>query len=318
MEATARTYFDASIEAKARRQHDAFTRRQALEMGFTPDAIRVRVRGKRWRRVAKGVYVLAGSKKTYKQRVMIAVLQAGPGSFASHRCAARLRELDGVTTAPVEITVPRRLRAKPAGVRIHYSTDCTVFDWSEIDGIPVATVTRIIVDLAADKSASLGVLERIFECGQRRGETSHAMLREMVQRLARPGKRGIRRARALTAVLLDDGQVNHSDLETRFFQLLRRAGLPLPRRQRVVHRPDGRFAYADYAYDELDAHIELLGYRWHSSSDALTHDVERNNDIALQRTVVLQFTWSHVTRRPAYVLDKVRALFATEGAYSAP
>ena len=295
---------DAKIEALARTQHGAIARRQVLELGASTSLIDRRVRGRRWIKCGHGVYLLAGYERdrTFKQRVMIAVLQCGQGAFASHECAALLRALDGVSTAAVEVTVPRRLRAKPKGVRIRYSTDATVFDWSEHDGIPTATATRIIIDLAADARVSLDRLERIFESAQRRRETSKAAVEEALERVARPGKPGIKRGRLLIAYLVDDGHVNHSEMETRFFQIMRAEGLPLPDRQQVVHRPDGRFAYADYAYPDTDGLVELLGFKWHSSSKALTSNAERSNDVLFAGKKTVYFTWEHITKRRDYVV----------------
>ena len=296
---------DAVIEALARTQHGAFSRAQAIDAGLSPQQMDRRVRSGRWWRVAPAVYVLPGWDVTYRQHVMVACLHAGPGAFASHRCAALLRKADGVTSAPVEVTVPRRLRRIP-DVVVHWSTDCTVYDWSKVDAIPTATITRTLVDLAA--TASVVTLERVFECGLRRGETSYVEVEKLVDRLARPGKSGIRRSRELLATVLRDGRRNGSEAETRFFQLLRDAGLPLPTRQRLVCRDDGSFAYCDYAYDGIDAVIEILGHEWHSSKRSLRADAERNNDINLLGKTLIELTWHHLTKDQAYVVNTVRRL----------
>lgn len=296
---------DAAIEALARTQYGAFSFEQATLAGLSPDQVHRRVGSGRWRRAAPAVYVLPGWDVTYRQRVMVACLHAGPGAFASHRCAAVLRNADGVTSAAVEVTVPRRLRRIP-DVVVHWSTDCTVYDWTIVDAIPTATMTRTLVDLAA--TASVVTLERIFECGLRRGETSYLEVEKLVDRLARRGKPGIRRSRQLLATVLRDGKRNGSEAETRFFQLLRAAGLPLPTRQRLVCRDDGAFAYCDYAYDGVDAVIEILGYEWHSSRRSLRADAERNNDINLLGKTLIELTWHHLTKDHAYVVNTVRRL----------
>ena len=297
---------DAALEALARVQHGAFSTEQAVERGATSSLINRRVTAGRWIRVAPRVYVLAGWPETFRQRAVVACLQAGPGAFASHGCAALLRRLDGVASAAVEITVPRRLRAIPARVKVHYSTDCLVYDSSMVDGIPTATVTRTILDMAA--GAPVEVLERIFECGIRRKETSYIALQEMLERLARPGKPGVRRTREVLALVCRDGKRNGSELETRFYQGLRRARLPLPDRQRLVLRPDGTFAYSDYGYSWMpDVVYELLGYDFHSSRDSLDSDTRRNNDLNLTGKHVYEFTWSQVVREFSYVVRVVRA-----------
>jgi len=306
-------HVDAAIERLARRQHGVFSRLQALERGATTSLVERRCRSGRWIRVARGVYALAGTDRTLRQRVMIAVLQAGPGCYASHLCAALLRALDGVNTAPVEITVPRDVRVRPAGTRVHVSADAATAEYHDVDGIPVAAPTEIVVDLAFTATVPFEVVERVFECAQRRGETSHEAVQKRLATVARSGKRGARRARRIIDALVDDGAVNHSELETRFFQLLRSAGLPLPARQQVILRPDGRFAYADYGYPGTSGVVELIGFRWHSSSAALTSDVERSNDVQLEDKRTVQFTWDHVTRRREYVVRTMTRFLAHIG-----
>lgn len=305
-------WLDGSLHDLARTQHGAFSHEQAAGLGFTDHQIDYRVRTKRWVVTSKGVYRLPGWTRSFRQRVMVGSLHLGEEAFASHRCGAMIRRLDGIGLAGLEFTVGRKTRARLKKATVHVTSTACTDDWSLVDGIPTATATRIVVDLAMQGS-SFDVVERVFECGQRRGETSHEEVRGLLARVSKPGVRGVGRARSFAAMLLDDGRVNHSELETRFFQLLRNAGLPLPVRQSVVLRPDGRLAYADYAYEGVDGIIELLGFRWHSSSSALTRDVERSNDVQLQRKTVLQFTWEHVTKRQRHVIEKVEALLCIAG-----
>jgi len=296
---------DAAIEALARTQHGAFSRAQAVDVGMSVEQIKRRLRSDRWRWVAPTVYVLPGWDATYRQRVMVACLHGGPGAFASHRCAALLRGADGIKRAPVIVTVPRRLRRIP-DVVVHYSTDCVVYDWSPVDAIPTATATRLLLDLARKESVT--TLERVFEWGVRSGETSYLEVETLVDRIARRGRPGVQRTRQLLATVVRDGKRNGSEAETRFFQLLRGAGLPLPTRQRMVCRDDGTFAFCDYAYDGVDAVIEILGYEWHSSKRSLRADAERNNDLNLLGKTLIEFTWHHLTHDRAYVVNTVRKL----------
>lgn len=289
---------DVAVERIARSQHGAFSRRQAIDCGATETLIHRRKKAGRWRRAAPSVYVLPGWQRTFRQRVAVAVLQV-PGSAASHRCAGMLQRLDGVRTAPIEITVPRNAGAKPKGVTVHRSDDLAEEDVEVIDGIRTTTVTRTLVDIAG--LIGRNDLECAYECGVRRGETSLEAVEALVERVARPGRRGVRGARALIKIAVRDGKRNGSELETRFFQILRELGLPLPMRQRQVFRPDGRFAYADYAYDDEKVVFELQGYDGHSTRIQHRRDTERNNMIALRGYTLFEFTWHHVMREPEMV-----------------
>ena len=289
---------DVAVERIARSQHGAFSRQQALDCGATDSLIHRRKAARRWRRVAPSVYVLAGWERTFRQRVVVATLQI-PGSAASHECAALLRKLDGVRTARIEITVPRTCGAKPKGVTLHRSDDLLDEDVEVVDGIRTTTATRTLVDLAAQISRN--DLECAYECGVRRGETSLEAIEALVERVGRSGRRGVAGARALIKIAVQDGKRNGSELETRFFQILRELGLPLPTRQHQVFRPDGRFAYADYAYDDEKVVFELQGYEGHSTKKQHRRDTERNNMIALRGYTLYEFTWHHVMREPDMV-----------------
>ncbi|HVM08123.1 MAG TPA: hypothetical protein VM345_06665 [Acidimicrobiales bacterium] len=296
---------DAAIVTIAMAQHGVFSRAQAKERGFTPRQIERKLARRRWILVAPNVYALPQWERTFEQRAFTAQLYAGDGSFVSHRCAAMLRELDGVKRAGIDVTTSRRVRPLK-GVTIHYSTDATGDEWVDDAGLRIATVTRILLDLAAT-GTSLKVLERVYECGVRRGETDLPSLAALCERVARRGKRTSRLAQLVERVVRD-GRRNGSDAETLFFQILRDAGLPLPTRQRQVLREDVSFAYSDYAYDDVDAVLEVLGYRWHSSRNSLDRDAERNNDLNLSGKTLLEFTWTHLTEDRDYIVRTVERL----------
>lgn len=299
---------DASLLELALSQHAAFSRAQARELGYTDSQIEYKREQELWLPKQGKVFTLPQFEETFQQQAMVAHLHAGHGSFLSFWCGAMLRGLEGVFKADIEITVNRKMRRIP-DVKVHYAQDIVPEDWSLVDGIPVASVTRIIADLCATR-ASFNTLERIFECGNRRGETSRDAILDVVPRLARKGKRGSKKLRAFAAQLLDDGKKNGSYAETLFFQILRDAGLPLPARQKEMMREDGSWAYTDYAYDDVDAVLEILGYESHSKRRDLDSDAERNNDINLEQKTLLEFTWTHLTKDQDYIGRTVRRLLA--------
>ncbi len=102
-----------------------------------------------------------------------------------------------------------------------------------------------------------------------------------------------------------------SELETRFLQLVREAGLPPPVPQYVV-REAGRFmARIDLAYPERRLAIELDGYGPHRSVGAFRRDRNRQNGLALLGWTVLRFTWEDVVEhKEAVVATLTRALAA--------
>src|SRR5688572_28055774 len=121
----------------ARRQHGLVTSAQAEAAGLGKGTHGRRVRTGRWVRVAPGVFALAGTSNTWRQRTMAAVLDAGPGAVASHTTAAALYDLSCCKFDGVEITVPRG--------RSHRSRMALVHESQRLDRLDVATVDRIPV-----------------------------------------------------------------------------------------------------------------------------------------------------------------------------
>ncbi len=91
---------DASIAGMALSHHGVFSRGEALRLGATSALIEHRLASRRWLRVHRGVYVVAGAPITWRGAVMAACLAAGRGAVASHRCAACLWALPGEADRP--------------------------------------------------------------------------------------------------------------------------------------------------------------------------------------------------------------------------
>src|SRR5690242_16501161 len=87
---------DAVVARIASKQFGLVTRDQALAAGLSEDAIGRRVRSGRWVRLHPNVYRLAGAPDTWEQRILAAVLAAGPTAIASHLSAAVLWQVPGM------------------------------------------------------------------------------------------------------------------------------------------------------------------------------------------------------------------------------
>ena len=119
---------DLDIARLARRQHGAWSRVQALDLGLSSKMIRGRTASGSWVTLDHGVYAHVASAATWERSVMAAVL-AEPWAVASHQSAAVLHGLHGfrpgrpvVTIRPganargrLAIRPPRRGRAGDGG-----------------------------------------------------------------------------------------------------------------------------------------------------------------------------------------------------------
>ena len=100
-----------------------------------------------------------------------------------------------------------------------------------------------------------------------------------------------------------------SELEARFAELCRSAGLPEPRRQVTLghHAPIGR---VDFLFADHGLVVELDGAVFHD--DHLDHDRDRrrDNELAALGMRVLRVRWPDVVERPDEVAGLVRAALA--------
>jgi hypothetical protein len=293
----------ASITRLAERQHGVFSRTQAIEAGIHHSAIDRRVNNGEWEPVDYGVYRVAGAPPTWRQRLMAACL-AGP-AVASHRAAAALLGLVDCGEGVVEVTAFRhRRRYRRADVLWHESQRLDARDVTEIEGIPATRPLRTLLDLGV--VVGVDRLEELLDDGLRRGwfSTTAAWRRwEELGGILRPGGRVVR-------AVLDRKAAGQrpvgSILETRFRQLLRRAGLPEPVAQYEVFNGNEFVARVDFAYPEFGVVIELDGEERHAGRSPRKHDARRDRRLVALGLRPLRFHWDDVRTSPDGVARDIR------------
>jgi len=199
----------------------------------------------------------------------------------------------------VQFTVARGQRNREVlggDAVVHSSTIRLKGDLRRVDGLPVTSPERTIVDLAR-AGAATPLLEVAIDSAVRLRLTTLDHIIDRIDACQGPARRGVAR---LDELVLTSG--GHTVLERRFLKLLRRAGLPLPKPQ-VVHRREGRHvARVDFLFPERDLVVEVSGGRGHSTAAERAKDARRRNELQQLGRTVLEFTYEDVTRREAYVL----------------
>lgn len=223
---------DARLLAIAGRQHSAFTRQQALEIGFTPKMIQGRLELGLWRAVYRGVYVISGSHRSSRQAVMAACLATA--GVAAGRSAGALYGLvpEGAATA---VLVSRSSRRARPGVTVLQTGDIRRGDRVAIDGIPATSVARTIIDLA--RSLDQDALEMVVD----RALTRRLITIERLTRRAERVSSGRPGARTLHKVLAERGPRPETSLERRLLRILQRGGFHEFVPQEWVRVGDERF-----------------------------------------------------------------------------
>jgi very-short-patch-repair endonuclease len=275
---------DARVASVALRQHGAFSREQAIDVGFTRGMIDYRLATGRWAITDFGVYRSASTPTSWAQRLMAACL-AGP-AVASHRSAGLLWDFPGMPEEIVEVTALRHRRRRAFDVLWHESYHLAERDITEIEDIRVTRPVRTFVDLGAVLTSSQ--LEEVLDNGLRRNLIDVAAIWRRLDEFGnlRPGAV---RVRSLLESRVPSDRPAESVLETRFRQLLRRADVPMPTPQFEI-RANGTTARVDFAYPKLKLAIELDGAAYHSGQQARRRDRVRDNRLGALGWRILRFS----------------------------
>jgi very-short-patch-repair endonuclease len=273
--------------AIATAQDGVISRRQLIDIGFTDHTIRWWVRTGRLHRIHRGVYALGHPVLSLRGRSIAALLACGPSSVLSHRSAGVVHGLIEDEQRVIDVTTTAG-RGRLERVRVHRGRR----DVTRVDGLPVTTIDRTLLDLAAVLPAR--ELERAVDAAIRMGH-SHATTE----------RRGIKGAASLNALNrrnLNGHTITRSELEERFLRLIRRAGLPDPEMNVDV----GGFE-VDAVWRDRRVIVELDGDRFHRQPGVRRRDRRRDAALMLAGWHVLRYGWDDVTNAPA----ELTALLAT-------
>lgn len=296
---------DGLLSEICARQRGLVTRRQLLSAGVSSATIDTLVSRRRLHRIHAGVYSLApAGVEIPHQRETAAVLAIGDPVALCGLTAAALWKL-GVHEKPgepVHVVVPAHRDPRRPDVRVHRVRRVTQHDIRQVQGLPVTSPERTLLDIATLDWLSERQLERALDEALALRVTSTDKLTTLIA-----GSRG-RRGRARLARLLAQRQgstVTRSHAEERFLELIRAAGLPTPQMQAAIagftvdaYWPQARFV------------VEIDGYQWHAVFS--NFDRDRRKDRALQRLgiQVSRVTWGQMEDEAMQLIAEIATTLA--------
>jgi predicted transcriptional regulator of viral defense system len=277
-------------------EHGVVTWAEMRRAGISADEIRHRARIGSLIRTYRGIYRVGHRAPSVEARYLAAVRACGDWAVLSGRSAGYLLGIIKGKPPPPEVTAPTQRRVE--GLKTHRCRGMDAREVTTYRGIPVTTVPRTLVDLAA--TLSLGDLARAcHEAGVLHRTTPRQVERVLARRSSCRG------ARKLRQVLHGEIHVTLSTLERRFLELLRAHGLPLPMTNRVAsaHRVDCR-------WPEHQLTVELDSYRFHNSRHSWEGSYRREREAHGREDRFRRFTWADVTEDPRYMLGELRKLLS--------
>jgi very-short-patch-repair endonuclease len=282
----------------ARSQHWVVTRRQLLELGLGPEAIRHRLRTGRLIPVMRGVYAVGRPAIDSRGRWMAAVLACGSHARLSHCSAAALMGMRPEEPGPIDIVVPDHVARRRPGIRVHRhsagdSPKGEQGRWPTsgfVDRIPVTGPVSTLVDLAT--RISTDQLEAAVNEADHRDLIDPENLREALDSIpARPGIARLRRLLDRDTFLLTETR-----LEQLFLPLVRAAGLSLPQTQVWLNE-----YRVDFFWPDLLLVVEADSLRYHRTPAKQAADNRRDQAHIAAGLMPLRFTHWQICHEPAHV-----------------
>lgn len=297
------------ISSVANGQLGVVSREQALAAGGSTAQLRRRVASGTLESIGQNTFRLPGAPATAIADLRALILDIGGAVWASGQTAAALHGFDGHSLKPpFDLTVRRGRNITRLGHNIHTTTELGLVDQAVLHEVPALSGARTLIDLA--RSQPVDQLVIAYDSGLRDGKFNESLLHRRIVSLATKGRYGI--PKLLDAInTLEHGKGGHSWLEREFLRLITVAGLPRPDTQQVLTRAHDKVVRVDFRFANTNVVVEVLGYRYHRTTDQIARDTARMNALVADGFRVYQFTYCSIVEEPDDVLAAVREALAT-------
>ncbi|HEU4974306.1 MAG TPA: type IV toxin-antitoxin system AbiEi family antitoxin domain-containing protein, partial [Baekduia sp.] len=299
------TTLDQRIAALAEEQHGVVTVAQLEAVGLDGRSVRHRAAAGRLHRIHRGVYAVGHRRLDRTGRRLAVVLACGEGAVLSHVSAAEAWGLRGGSSVRWHVTAPHMSggRTGPDTVVLHRTRHLGPDDVDVVDGVPVTSVARTLVDLAGTVNATQ-LARAVHEAEVLRLLDVDAIAAAMARV---PRRRGARRLRELLGHT--DPAVTAATFVRAFLRLCERHRLPRP--ETDVHLPaGGRLIEADLLFRAQRVIVELDGEAVHHTRRNFHSDRRRDAALAAEGYLTVRLTWHRVTREAPATAAELRRILA--------
>jgi hypothetical protein len=196
----------------------------------------------------------------------------------------------------VHVTVPRP-RKGPRGVVVHRVRSLHPEDVAEIDGIPVTSLARTLLDNA--EVLPLGQVIRMIEQAERRQVFDLKALERLLARSH--GRHGVKPLRAALADIHGEPARVNSDWERDFLDFCDAYDIPRPELNVIVEGYE-----VDALWRDRKLIVELDSWTHHRHRRAFEDDRRKYGALQLAGHIVLPITWRRLEIEPQEVADLIR------------
>jgi hypothetical protein len=282
-------------------QFGVIGRAQVFECGVSRGSLDHLVRpGGRWQRILPGVYAGTNGAVSPDQRVMAALLYAGPRSLLTGAVAVRRHRLRCAGLNQIDVLVPVDVRVQSAGwVRI-IRTGRLPEKYFRTRQIRFVPVERAVADAARLMTSLVDVRAVVAEVIQNGGCDLAALITEL--------KEGpVTGSRFYRMALRETSAGSRSAAEGDLMTLIRRSDLPEPMYNAELYTADGVFlGIADAWWQWAGVVAEVDSRQYHLSPLDYERTVMRHNRMAAHGVNVLHFLPDTVKTEPSTVIRSLR------------
>jgi hypothetical protein len=285
------------LESLARRSQGVVARDEAVAAGVTRHQIaRCLKNGVLWPEF-EGVYRVGHRAPSVEAHYMAAVKACGKDAVLRGRAAAYLWGLLRGEAPGPEVLTPTERRIK--GIKTGRSRRIDRRDVTKRNGIPITTVARTIVDLAADETPEDLALH--FHAAATRYKLKPHHVEAVLKR-----RHNAKGAKKLRRVIYGDTRPLLSDLERGFIALLEAHNIPLPKTNIPRHGH-----WVDCRWPQHRLTVELDSYRYHGTRHAWETDQRRELKAKKRRDEYRRYVWGDVFERPGATAEDVLQLLSS-------
>lgn len=267
-------------------------------------------------RLARDVFRLRDHPWTFEARLQALLVEVGPGSFASHRSAARLHGFWSYrTNTAIEVTGKELGNHRVTLGRLHRSSLLHAEYQTVVAGLPVSTVARTCFDLMGDPEPGLRRSPVGLEIHARNmlrvvndalsGDLTLGQLVALRVSMCRRGRPGSTLAREVVDRLSSSYVPTTTDGEHLFAELVDLCGLPQPRRQVPISGDHGFIGTVDFLYDDARLVIEIDG-KTHERPLDRESDAIRDAEMEAAGYVVWRIPYLRLVRGPEAVMRELQ------------